>query len=202
MGQFPTWGSFVSIVLNLLLHTLLIGSLGLFLVAIVRVTLATEDNIERAIRAIALLAGAMVALGAQASGSSFATFTVNSLSGSRPVGTGVELLAAIIPGGVGVGMGWYIIRSLNRNETIAVRVLAFVGMLAAVSFAEVYAVATKTQGVILGAAAIPNSAFILGVMLYIVLKYQSSNTKTSRRGRLGALAGGLAKNRQDKQSGN
>lgn len=168
--------------------------------AIVRITLTTQDPIERAIRGVALLAGALVALGAQATGGSFASFTVTALSGSRPAGAGVELLAAIIPGGVGVGMGWYIIRSLNRNEAIAVRILAFIGMLAAVSFTEVYALATKTRGVFLGAAAIPNAAFILGVMLYIVLKYESPSTKGARRGRLGTLAGGLAQNRKERQT--
>jgi hypothetical protein len=160
----------MSTALNMLLHTLLIGSMIGFLFAIATVTFSTGNGIERLIRCSALFSGAMVVLGAQAAGVSFADFAVESLSGSK-LFSGAGLTATVVPGGAGVAMGWYLTRSLRRSENIAIRVLAFVGMLAITQFAQIYVVATSTKGVELGSTAVPNIAFVVGISIYVMLKY-------------------------------
>ena len=55
-------------------------------------------------------------------------------------------------------------------------------MLAATGFIQLYATATETQGVILGAAAIPNITFVLGLVLYMVFTYdENTHGSGSRR---------------------
>ena len=80
----------------------------------------------------------------------------------------------IVPGTAGVWMGWYLTRSLRRDEDVAMRIMAFVGMLAASSFAAVYVVAIDKNGARLGASALPNISFIVGIFLYVMLRFQTS----------------------------
>jgi hypothetical protein len=154
--------------------------MGLFVFSVFAITFMTKDPVERAIRAGALFSGAMVVLGAQGAGVSYAQFIVKSLSGIKPVTAG--LVGATLPGLAGVGMGWYLVRAIRRSQNVAVRILAFVGMLATTQFAEIYAVALHARGFALGAAATPNIAFVVGLSLYIMLRYDpTSETPTVKR---------------------
>jgi hypothetical protein len=159
----------MTLVLNIFLQCILVASLALFLYVLVRQVFQAPNGDELLYRSLALVGGAVVALGAQVSGVSFATFTVHALSQARPVGFGVGLLATVLPGGVGAVIGWYYVRVKNRSGIRAMRYVIFIGMLTVVGFAEIYGVATSTKGVILGAAALPNAAFVVGIVLTIVL---------------------------------
>ena len=68
----------------------------------------------------------------------------------------------LIPGGIAAGFGWYLVLLIKKSRPRAA-VMAFLGMLTAVAFGEIFAVATKTRGVELGAAALPNASFIVGL---------------------------------------
>lgn len=177
----------MSIAFNLALHVLLVGSLLIFLIALVRMSLSQTDPQERILRVAALLAGAMVTLGAQAAGVSYANFTVKALAGARPASGAAEIGATIIPGLFGVALGFYIVRVYKRSERIAARVMGFVGMLAVTAFAEIYATATHTRGVFLGAAALPNVSFVTGIILCVIFTYDPDAKQSRGRG-LAALA--------------
>lgn len=155
--------------LNLLLHVLLVSTLLLLVGAIVKLVVAEPHPIERMARVLALVAGAMVALGAQVTGDGFANYTIDALVGVRPAGAVVEPLAVLLPGGIGVALGWYFIRVLNKSVVKGMRWVVFFGMLAAVAFTAVYAAATSTEGVMLGVAALPNASFISGIALTILV---------------------------------
>jgi hypothetical protein len=158
----------MTVVFNLVLHVLLVGSLGLFLAVIVTNAIAEPDPRERILRLAALAVGAMVTLGAQAAGVSYAAFTVDALSGARATSAIAKIAATAVPGLLGAGLGFYIVRTFRRSDRIGMRVLGFVAMLATTAFAAVYAQATQTKGVFLGAAALPNVSFVSGVILCIV----------------------------------
>ncbi|WP_103342806.1 hypothetical protein [Amycolatopsis sp. CA-126428] len=171
--------------LNILLHVMLLGSMLVFIASSVLVTFRTDNALERAIRASALFCGAMVVLGAQAAGLGFAEFTVNALSNTDLAGTLSKVAGAAVPATFGVVMGRYLSYSVRRSENLAIRVMAFVGTLAATQFAAIYAIAVKAKGLELGASAIPNISFVVGILLYVVLKYEPG--KQPRPGRLGAM---------------
>lgn len=155
-----------------ILHGILIGSFFAFLLAILAVTFREVSlPIERLIRSFALAAGALVALGAQTGGMSYADFLIKSLSSSRPAGAFAAVGAVLVPAGAGACIRWYVLHAYKRSEVVTVRAMAFVGMLAMTSFLETYAVATRTKGLFLGAAALPNAAFVVGVVLYVVFAF-------------------------------
>ena len=161
----------MALVFNLVLHVLLIGTLLLFVGGIIAASVAEQDPRERILRIAALAVGAMVALGAEASGVSLATFTVGALAGARPASAAAQWGAAIIPALLGTGLGFYIVRVFKRSDLLAMRVLGFIAMLAATAFAEVYAKATQTNGVFLGVAAVPHIAFVSGIILTVVFTF-------------------------------
>jgi hypothetical protein len=191
----------MTVVLNVFLNVLLLAALVGFVFAIAWMAFwSTDVPFERAMRAFAFFAGALVVLGAQASGVGFAQYAVKSLAGVRPAGGGVKFLVTIIPGGAGVAMGWYITRAWKKHEVIAFRFLAFVGMLAATAFAVIYAQAFHVKGVRLGAAILPNVAFVVGLILYMMIKFvpgsASSETRSGPLQRIRTLSDAMAERRE------
>jgi hypothetical protein len=187
----------MGIVFNVLLHLLLVGSLLLFLGGVIMASINERDPRERILRIAALAVGAMVALGAQESGVSYASFTVQALSGARTASAAASVGAAIIPALLGAGLGFYIVRVFRRSNRIATRILGFIAMLAGTAFAAIYAQATQTKGVFLGTAAIPNVAFVSGVILTIVFTYDPDDVE--RGSTMGMLADALRR-RNGKQA--
>src|ERR1039458_8604685 len=102
-------------VLNVLLDVWLGGSVLVFAYALVQMMLNEPDGNEKFYQALALAAGAIAALGAQASNAGFATYTVNSLTRVRPGGGAFEAVSVIIPGGLAAGFGWYLVRLLKKK---------------------------------------------------------------------------------------
>lgn len=156
-------------VLNIALDLLLGGSLVFFVIALIQLVIREENTQERLLRAMALVAGAVVALGAQAAHVGFASYTVDALSGARPSGSFFKTIAVVIPGGVGATFGWYFLRVMRRSAAKGLRLISFLGMLTIVGFAEIFAQATNVQGVELGAAAIPNASFVSGMILSVLV---------------------------------
>jgi hypothetical protein len=155
-------------VLNVLLDVLLAGSMAFFILVLIQMVVHEEHPRERLYQALALAAGALAALGASASGVGLAHYTVNALTGARPGGAAFTVVAVIIPGGLAAAFGWYLVRMLRTSTKKAQRLVAFVGMLTAVAGIEIFAQATQVKGVELGAAAIPNASFVLGLILSVI----------------------------------
>ncbi|MBB2891132.1 hypothetical protein [Flexivirga oryzae] len=158
----------MALVFNIFLHALLVLSMLAFLIALLLMAFRTDDGTERLRRCLALFAGAMVVIGAQASGVSFAIFTTSSLAHARGASAAAHIFAVLVPAAAGVGLGYYFVRVYRRSEVFGLRMLCFVGMLALAAFAEVYASATHTSGVFLDAAALPNLSFVVGLVLVFI----------------------------------
>lgn len=156
-------------VLNVILDVLLGGSLLLFFALLIDMIVREPSRGERFMRSLALICGAIVALGAQASGVGFANFTVEALTGVRPGGGIVKFLSIIIPGGIAAAFGWYFTQVMRRSAMMGMRLVAFLGMLTVISFTVIFAEATETQGVFLGAAAIPNASFVVGLIISVIV---------------------------------
>src|ERR1035437_3062868 len=116
--RLPGWvggtGEIMALAFNIVLNGLLIAAMAFFVVALVALILATQEPLERALRAAAAFTGALVVLGAQASGVSYANFIVKSLEQNKTVGIG--FLAAGLPALAGVGIGWYFVHSMKRSN--------------------------------------------------------------------------------------
>jgi hypothetical protein len=174
-------------VLNILLDVILGGSLALFLVLLINMVVREPNPGERLMRSLALICGALVALGAQAAGVDFASYTVEALTGTRATGAGFKALAIIVPGGMAAAFGWYFTQVMRRSAAMGLRLVSFLGMLTVIAFAAIFAEATSTQGVFLGAAAIPNTSFVIG-LIFSVLVFNTPADDVGGSSRLGALA--------------
>src|SRR5256885_490771 len=183
----------MAIFFNLILHVLLIGSMGSFILAIVADAIADPDRRERVLRIAALAGGALVVLGAQSAGVTYAAFIVDALAGTHGPSTAAALAATVIPALGGIGLGSFLVRTYKRSTRIGARVLGFVGMLSATAFVGIYAEATQTRGVMLGASALPNVSFVVGVILTIVFAFDPDlAAEQSRMAEVRRLFGGGA----------
>lgn len=165
----------MSLVFNIILHLLLLGSLLLFVVALLATAFAETNRLERLLRIAAIFAGAMVAVGAASSGVDYASYTVNVLSQARSASAFAHVATTVVPALMGSGIGFYMVRAIRRSETFAIRIFGFVGMLATTAFIEVYAEAASRNGFRLGAAALPNIGFTAGVILTVVFTLRTDN---------------------------
>jgi hypothetical protein len=163
----------MALVFNIILHGLLIGSMGCFIFFVIAGAITEPDARERGLRILALAAGALVAVGAQVVGISYASFIVNALANGRSGGAAAAVVASVAPGVGGIGLGWFLVRTYRRSTRLGTRVLGFIGMLSTLAFVAIYAQATQTKGVVLGAAAIPNVSFVVGVILTIMFKFDA-----------------------------
>jgi hypothetical protein len=157
-----------TIVFNVLIHAILLGAMGLFVVVLVRLTLSTYDSMERVKRVLALFAGAMVIVGAQASGLNFAEFMARALSVGRASSAAAAIVSSIVAGIAGLGIGYLLVRLFRQHNELAVRIICLVGMLSLSAFIQSYATITAASGVFLGATAAPNIAFTSGLILIFV----------------------------------
>jgi hypothetical protein len=176
-------------VLNVLLYVFLASSLALFFYYLVRLVVQAPNS-EVFPRALALIGGAVVALLSEVAGTGIAEQLVDSLAGSGPVGGGVKLLSVVIPGGAAVAFGWYFAHAMERSSYRALRWMVLLGSLTVVTFAVILAEATQTEGVFLGAAAIPNASFVLGLIIS-VLAFGGAEDDLDRQG--GLLSGIFAR---------
>lgn len=154
--------------LTAVLHVLLIGSMLAFVVCSLLITIAADNWVERLVRFGALFSGALVVLGSRVGGASFSSFIAESLSSSGLV---VATGGVLVPGALGAGLGLFLVRSTYRGNIYVIRVMIFVGMLAATQFAETYVGAIEASGFQLGAPVAPNISFVVGILLCIALTY-------------------------------
>ena len=177
----------VATVLNVLLDLLLGGSLLLFAWLLIEMVVKASDPQEKLMRALALVGGAVIALAAEASGVSFADFTIDTLTGARPGGGAFTAFSAIVPGGMGAFFAWYFVRMMRTSADMALRLMSFLGMLTIVGFAVIFAQATHVQGVMLGVAAIPNASFVVGLIAGVVAFLPPADAAASSGRRFGRL---------------
>ncbi|MEI7775856.1 MAG: hypothetical protein WCK17_13890 [Verrucomicrobiota bacterium] len=168
-----TSNSILPLVFNIFLNLVLVAALGGFVYGLYLLVTHAPSTPEKVMRLFAVFGGALVALGSNAVGKSYAAFAVDAFSGTRPAGGPIKFLLASVGAGAGVALGWYITNTFkkNRDSIIALRILCFVGTLSLTSFGVVYAEAFQIKGVSLGAAVIPNMMFLTGVILYTVFKF-------------------------------
>ena len=167
---------------NVLLNVFLVGSFVLFVGTLFWAALRPTSPMERFLRVAAIFGGALVTLGAAASGATFASFTASSLAEGRPASAAAHLGSAVIPGLLGAGLGFYVTRTINRGGYRAIRVMCFVGSLAVSAFIGVYIASLNLQGLLLGPNAVPNVAFVVGVILTVVFTQKGEDETDSQPG--------------------
>jgi len=181
---------------NITLDVLLVGGLLVFALLLGEMAIGSAETRERFLRSLALAGGAIFALGAQVTGVDFADSVVDSLVGADPAGTGTKLLMAVLAALVAGAFGWYFTQVVLRGETWGVRLACGLGAITIVGLAVILAEAIHEQGLFLEAAAIPNFAFMVGLIGGVIFSAPAADASTGGRGGvLTDLIGKLAKGR-------
>lgn len=180
-----------SVIFNVLIHGILLGAMVLFAIVLFRLAMGTQDFMERVKRILALFAGAMIVVGAQASGLNFAEFIAKALTTGRASSAGAAVVSSIVAGLAGLGVGYLLVRLYRKNDLLAVRLICLVGMLALAAFVQSYATITSANGVFVGAMAAPNIAFAAGLVLIFIFTEDEPGPSAPRglRARLAQLIG-------------
>lgn len=135
--------------------------------------LNTPDGRERGIRIFLMLVGATIVLAAQASGSSYADYIVDSVGAIKPLSFG--LIGVVVPGSVGAGLAWYLARLGKKNKDDRLgRILALVGTLAAAQFITLVGVSLSADGFD-PALVLPNAAFIVAFAICGMLTWKAED---------------------------
>jgi hypothetical protein len=186
----------ISTTFNIALDVLLVGALLVFALLLAEMAIGSAETRERFLRSLALAGGAIFALGAQVTGADFAGSVVDSLVGADPAGTGTKVLVAVLAGLVAAAFGWYFTQVVLRGETRGVRLACGLGAITIIGLALILAEAIHKQGFFLEAAAIPNFAFMVGLIGGVIFSVPAADASTgSRGGVLTDLIGRLAKGR-------
>ena len=129
---------------------------------------------ELLVRLFACLAGFAAYIGARVLGLAVPQLLQSSIETSYPVL--VPLLKFVIPGGAGVLMAFWFLRALKQGSEIAHRIMILISSFILAVYADIYAAASAIQSETAKGAVnpnlLPNLAFILAIILYIVFNWR------------------------------
>lgn len=151
---------------TVLIDALIVGVILIVLAIVFWLAWSADSWVERARCFLAILLGVIVIAGSRAFHMSYPAFLAKSLTQAKPGGGAVVFFATVVPGGIGVGLGWYVNHLYKSNPRRAIRITALVGTLAAGAMAGLYVNvnATNSQGF----QALPNVAFVAGLIIFMV----------------------------------
>ena len=170
-------------VLHLLLNLLIIlGTIVPFLASAMLIVYRTTGRQERIIRGLAMFTAALLALGTQAAGLTVGRGVVGSLEIGGFAGSVIKLAWMAAAGFGGAMLGRYLTKNLGDSTAIQIRAMVFVGTVAHLELLEIYISSFSRNGLAVGAGAIPVIAFISGLLLYIVFRYDPAAARRIRNG--------------------
>jgi len=161
----------MTVITNALVAVLIIGAILALMFVLWQIANETENVMERAVRIMAYGGGLLTVLGAKAGGISISDFTVSALKQSNPIKIG--FFGVAVPAGTGVLVAWYMKNRMEKGDNFGKRIMIFVGVLVATQFAELYAAAVHVSGFSPSPSLMPNVAFIVGLVLYIITQYDT-----------------------------
>jgi hypothetical protein len=158
---------------------ILVSLLG-YLAAVALVVFNTRGWTERIIRGLAILVGTLLVMGAEAAGLTFSSFAVSSLTHHGSAGFVAKIAWVIIGGGAGALLARYLISRIDGGTNLQIRIMILVTVIAHVELLEIYAQNVRQHGFVLGVGALPDIAFISGLLLYIIFRYDTGEVRAIR----------------------
>lgn len=172
----------MSIFFHLILNiSIIIGALLGYLAAFALIFVNKRTLAERIVRGLAVLLGTLAVVGAETAKLNFSSFAVSTLAHHGAAGFLIELAWIIVGGGAGLLFARYLISRIDGGPTnLQLRIMILVTVIAHVELLEIYAENIKRGGFDLGIGALPDIAFIVGLLLYVVFRYDTGEVQALR----------------------
>lgn len=151
-------------------HVLVVAAIvgmGVFIFHVIK-----DENvaIERLLRVVALAAGLLTYLAGKAYGIAIPALMANALDITKPFTLGIW--GAVVPSMAGTFVAWFCLHLMKKNDDVGKRGLvlftSFIITMFADSYSAIAAKLTPSQT----ALGLPNMTFVLGIILYLVFKYE------------------------------
>lgn len=164
----------MAIFFNIVTHILVIAGILSVFYFIYYMIYKTESILEKIIRISALTTGLLIYVGAKAVGISIPGLMMGGISTTNPLTIG--FLGVIFPSLIGSFVAWFCIKNLNKSEDLAARLIILISTFIVVMFGDVYVKTYETSAKIdgLNISLLPNLTFTIGLSLYVIFKYRSS----------------------------
>jgi hypothetical protein len=171
MSEFLFQGITITKVFILLAHVFIVFAMLAMVIFLWRKTWEEKHRLEKLIRFFAVVTGFLVYFGLRASGISIPALLLSSISTVDKMSFG--LWAALLPAVTGALVGWFCLTALERNSHIAPRGVIVVFAFFLTLFTDVYAATFDLARISheFDKALIPNLTFIVGLMLYVILRF-------------------------------
>lgn len=161
------------IALNGLTHVLVLVGLAILVYFLGNVVMAPFSDIERSLRAVAVVTGFLVYFGARAGGMSVPLLLSEAFNNLSLLSTG--LIGVVFPSTVGAITAWQFKRAIQANKegNVGTRVILLISTFIVVLFTECYIDSQQVaSGAPLHMHLIPNVAFSVGMALYFILFWE------------------------------
>ncbi len=164
---------------NFLTHLVIIGGCIGLIVATIKLIGDTRSVQQQTLRIIACVVGVFIYVGARAVGMSIPELILQAESVTAPVSIGA--VGFIFPALTGTAAAWILTKALKNNGNISVRVVILVMSFLVFMFGDVYAAAftTTVRSGEFNNTLLPNLLFVLSLGLYVILKHDPDDDRST-----------------------
>jgi uncharacterized protein YjbI with pentapeptide repeats len=162
----------MAIFFNVIANLLIIAGILIMIFFVGRIIFSGSSQLEVAIRSIAAVTGFLIYFGAKAVVLSIPQLMLSAISTTTPAAVG--FLGIVVPGLAGTIVAWYCLKSIQQHEELAFRLVVLISTFIVVLFGDAYVAAVGNNGISrqgINEALLPNSAFTVGIALYIIFRY-------------------------------
>ena len=158
-------------------HALVLSAIIGMAVFIVHVIKDNPDHVERLLRTVAFAAGLLAYLASKAYGVAIPTLMASALDITNPLTLG--FFGAVLPSLAGTFVAWFCLRLMKDNEDVGKRGLVLFASFIFTMFSDSYTTIASKISPSQSGFGLPNMTFVLGIILYIIFKYQRVTPKES-----------------------
>ena len=152
------------------IHALVLAAIIGMAFFLVHVIKDDHDATERLLRIVAFSAGLLSYLAAKAYGIAIPTLMASALDITKPLTLG--FFGAILPSMAGTFVAWFCLRLMKNNQDVGKRGLVLFASFIFTMFSDSYTTIASKITPSQSANGLPNMTFVLGIILYIIFKYE------------------------------
>ena len=162
----------------ILTHFLIVSGLITLLSVMFIIIFNAPTAFEKIVRASSFSIALLIYFGAKAFGISITELIIQGITNYS---LSFAFYGVLFPSSLGIFLGWYFARSMQKNKNIAIRILILIGVFSIIQFTDIYLIAYDLTGLKVDKNLTPNLIFIISIGLYIILRVDPGNIRFFKR---------------------